>query len=140
MTRQTPAWLAAPVAMMALVLTVVLDAAPALAARDRTPPTKPTNLRVTSMTSHNVTLAWNPSTDNSGTFSYRVWVSYGFDPHRAPDANDLQPVCGPDQYLLVLCLRRRWVRQQIAEKQHGERDDARLTPRLPPRRSFRWSA
>jgi hypothetical protein len=78
MTRRTPAWLAAPVAMMALGLTVVLDAAPALAARDRTPPTKPTNLRVTSVTAHKVTLAWNPSTDDSGPLSYKVWVSYGF--------------------------------------------------------------
>jgi hypothetical protein len=33
---------------------------------------------VTSKTAHNVTLAWNPSTDNSGTFTYKVWVSYGF--------------------------------------------------------------
>ena len=48
-----------------------------MAARDRTPPTKPTNLRVTSTTSYQVSLAWNPSTDNSGTFSYRVVVSNG---------------------------------------------------------------
>jgi hypothetical protein len=33
---------------------------------------------VTAATAHNVTLAWDPSTDNSGTFSYQVWVSYGF--------------------------------------------------------------
>lgn len=62
--------------ILALLL-VVLNTSPALAARDRTPPTKPTNLRVTSTTAYNVSLAWNPSTDNSGTFSYRVWVSYG---------------------------------------------------------------
>jgi hypothetical protein len=34
-------------------------------------------LRVTSTSPYYVNLAWNPSTDNSGTFSYRVWVSYG---------------------------------------------------------------
>jgi chitodextrinase len=54
-----------------------MGSSPALAARDRQAPTKPTNLRVTSLTSHNASLAWNPSTDNSGTFSYRLWVSYG---------------------------------------------------------------
>jgi len=35
-------------------------------------PTAPTNLRVTATTRTSITLAWNPSTDNSGTFSYVV--------------------------------------------------------------------
>jgi hypothetical protein len=78
MTGRHPSWVAARSAALALLLTLVLGTSPALAARDRTPPTKPTNLRVTSLSAHNVTLAWNPSTDNSGTFSYQVWVSYGF--------------------------------------------------------------
>jgi chitodextrinase len=77
MTGRHPFWVATRAAALALVLTLVLGASPALAARDRTPPTKPTNLRVTSVTSYNVLLAWNPSTDNSGTFSYRVVVSDG---------------------------------------------------------------
>jgi hypothetical protein len=34
-------------------------------------------LRVTATSPYNVSLAWNPSTDNSGIFSYRVWISYG---------------------------------------------------------------
>jgi chitodextrinase len=38
--------------------------------RDRTPPTTPTNLRVTEVSSTSVTLAWDPSTDNSGSFFY----------------------------------------------------------------------
>jgi chitodextrinase len=42
------------------------------AQRDRQPPTTPTNLRVTAITPHSVTLAWNPSTDNSGKFSYVI--------------------------------------------------------------------
>jgi chitodextrinase len=56
-----------------LVLAAVVLASTAGAARrDRTPPTTPTNLRITGTTDTTVTLAWNPSTDNSGNFSYRV--------------------------------------------------------------------
>jgi hypothetical protein len=39
---------------------------------DSTPPTTPTNLRVTATTRTSITLAWDPSTDNSGAFSYVV--------------------------------------------------------------------
>jgi hypothetical protein len=78
MISTIPFWRVARIAAILVVLLSVFGASPALAARDRTPPTKPSNLRVTSLTSHNVTLAWDPSTDNSGTFSYRVWVSYGY--------------------------------------------------------------
>jgi chitodextrinase len=67
-------WVAA--AILA-VLVSFFGTSPALAARDRKPPTKPANLRVTSLTPHRVTLAWDPSTDNSGTFTYRVFVSWG---------------------------------------------------------------
>lgn len=45
---------------------------PAAAGRgDRTPPTAPTNLRVTALGQKSVTLAWDPSTDKS-SFSYNV--------------------------------------------------------------------
>ena len=57
---------------MLIVLSLLLSPSPVLAAKDRTPPTTPTNLHITSTTSTSVTLAWNPSTDNSGSFSYRV--------------------------------------------------------------------
>jgi chitinase len=40
--------------------------------RDRTPPTAPANLVVTATTEHSVSLAWGPSTDNSGKFSYLI--------------------------------------------------------------------
>ena len=40
--------------------------------RDRVPPTAPTNLVVTATTEHSVSLAWSPSTDNSGRFSYII--------------------------------------------------------------------
>ena len=39
---------------------------------DKTPPTAPTNLHVTSLGQTSVTLAWGASTDNSGSFSYSV--------------------------------------------------------------------
>lgn len=52
--------------------------APAAAARprplpDRTPPTQPTNLRVTAVSHTSVSLAWDPSTDNVGVVSYSLW-------------------------------------------------------------------
>jgi chitodextrinase len=47
------------------VLAVLIPAAPA-AARDRTPPSTPTNVRVVSVTEDTITIAWNASTDNSG--------------------------------------------------------------------------
>ena len=45
--------------------------------RDRTPPTAPTNLVVTATSTNSVTLAWGPSTDNSGSFSYIVCCAKG---------------------------------------------------------------
>ncbi len=71
-------WRTARVAAAILaVLVSFFGTSPALAAQDRKPPTKPANLRVTSLTPHRVSLAWDPSTDNSGTFTYRVFVSWG---------------------------------------------------------------
>ena len=62
-----------PALLLALGL---LPAAAGAAGRDRTPPTTPTNLRVTGTTPYSVSLAWNPSTDNSGSFSYVICCSY----------------------------------------------------------------
>jgi chitodextrinase len=39
---------------------------------DKTPPTTPTNLRATSLSQTSVTLAWDASTDNSGSLTYSV--------------------------------------------------------------------
>ena len=39
---------------------------------DRKAPTTPTDLRVTGVTAYSVSLAWNPSTDNSGQVRYKV--------------------------------------------------------------------
>jgi chitodextrinase len=43
--------------------------------QDKKAPTAPTNLRVTGVTAGSVSLAWNPSTDNSGKLKYRVLCS-----------------------------------------------------------------
>jgi chitodextrinase len=79
MIRIVPFWRNAVVAVAILtVLVSLFGTTPAMAAqRDRKPPTKPTNLRATSLTAHNITLAWDPSIDNSGVFTYRVFVSWG---------------------------------------------------------------
>jgi chitodextrinase len=66
---------------LALALVVVGSVAAATAkdrkppptSGDRTPPTAPTNLRVTNLTQKSVTLAWNPSMDNSGSVTYSVY-------------------------------------------------------------------
>lgn len=42
---------------------------------DRSAPTVPTNLIITSISETTVTLVWNASTDNSGKFSYRVQIN-----------------------------------------------------------------
>jgi chitodextrinase len=60
-------------AVGAILLIVAFGASTAGATRrDRTPPTTPTNLRITATTDTTLSLAWNASTDNSGNFSYRV--------------------------------------------------------------------
>jgi chitinase len=61
----------------ALVFVATLGASPALAARDRTPPTTPSNFRVVASTSYTVTLAWGASTDNSGSVRYLLSASSG---------------------------------------------------------------
>lgn len=48
--------------------------------RDRTKPTMPGNFRVVSKTAYTVTLAWNPSSDNSGNFNYHIWGAYNVGP------------------------------------------------------------
>jgi chitinase len=58
------------------VLAVTVPSASA-ASRDRTPPTAPTNLRVTGATEDSLTVVWNASTDNSGRIhAYIVYPSH----------------------------------------------------------------
>ena len=78
MIRNVPFWRTVRVvATILMVLVSLFGVSPAVAAGDRKPPTAPSNLRVTSLTSYNLPLAWNPSTDNSGSFSYKVVVGNG---------------------------------------------------------------
>jgi len=58
--------------LLTILLVMAFGVSPAAAARDRTPPTTPTNLQVTGMTPYSVALAWNPSTDNSGSVTYTI--------------------------------------------------------------------
>lgn len=76
MTRPNSKTFAA-ITMLILILALVFRASPASAARDRTPPTKPANFRVTAKTAYTITVAWNPSTDNSGNFNYHLSGAYG---------------------------------------------------------------
>jgi hypothetical protein len=71
MTAKKPVVRRAAGAALALVLALVVVGSVA-AARDRTPPTTPTNLKATSLSQTSVTLAWDPSTDKSGTVTYSV--------------------------------------------------------------------
>src|SRR5262245_49798186 len=65
-------------AVMCAAAALVLATSTGLSApRDRTAPTRPTNLTVTATTAWSVSLAWGPSTDNSGQFTYRVQCSNG---------------------------------------------------------------
>jgi fibronectin type III domain protein len=66
---------ATAVALLAVASLAV--ASPAAAAPDRKAPTTPGNFRVTSATPYFAHLAWNPSTDNSGTVRYHITVSNG---------------------------------------------------------------
>ena len=56
----------------ALALVLALAVAGPAGAGKKPPPTAPTNLRVTSLSHKSVTLAWDASTDNSGSVAYSV--------------------------------------------------------------------
>jgi len=71
MSKRTMAGFTAITAVV-LVLALLLAVSPVAAARDRTPPTTPANLRVTGMTAYSVSLAWDPSTDKSGSVTYTI--------------------------------------------------------------------
>jgi chitodextrinase len=51
----------------------------AVGSKDHSAPTAPTNLRATNIAAFSVSLAWGPSADNSGVFSYRVRDNRGYE-------------------------------------------------------------
>jgi fibronectin type 3 domain-containing protein len=59
------------------VLALFASAIVVTAGQDRSAPTKPGNFRVTAKTPFSVTLAWSPSSDNSGNFTYTLASSVG---------------------------------------------------------------
>jgi predicted phage tail protein len=76
MTTQTLARLIIATAAVALLASLLFSGRIAYAGKaDKLAPTAPTNLVVTGITENTVSLKWNPSTDNSGKFSYRVKVN-----------------------------------------------------------------
>lgn len=77
MTTQTLARLIIATVAVFLLGLLLFSGTPASAGggkADRTAPTTPTNLVVTGVTDNTVSLRWNPATDNSGRFSYRVKI------------------------------------------------------------------
>jgi hypothetical protein len=76
MTTQTLARLIIATAAVALLAVLLFSGTTTSAAKgDRSAPTTPTNLVVTAITETTVALKWNPSTDNSGKFSYQVKIN-----------------------------------------------------------------
>lgn len=69
MTRTSPSSFTARILLVTLLCGSSLLSAQL---RDRTAPTAPANLVVTATTEHSVSLAWGPSTDNSGRFNYLI--------------------------------------------------------------------
>ena len=64
-------------ALLAALCAAVLAWPSVAHAADRTPPTVPRDLRVTGATVDSVSVAWTPSTDGSGSVTYRVDVDGG---------------------------------------------------------------
>jgi chitodextrinase len=67
----------------------LLPATAAVARPDRTPPTTPSNVRVTGVAETSVSLAWNASTDNSGAVRYVIEMvdrPFSFGPYQSTSA------------------------------------------------------
>jgi fibronectin type III domain protein len=63
-------------AILAVFVIFVLTGSPASAGKgDKSAPTVPTNLKLISINETTATFSWNPSSDNSGKFSYRLKIS-----------------------------------------------------------------
>ena len=80
--------------LTAIAMTVAASAAllpsPAFAATDRTPPTKPTNVHVETVSFTWATIAWDASTDNSGWVTYEATIDLPSGPYTERDLNTSQ--------------------------------------------------
>jgi len=77
--RPAPSALAATLAALLFVATPAVAASPAIAfPPDTKAPTRPNPLRITAVGSYSVSLSWNASSDNSGSFSYVIQASSGY--------------------------------------------------------------
>jgi hypothetical protein len=77
-----------------LALTLVFAAASGAGPRDRTPPTTPTNLRITASGPDSISLAWDAAKDNSSNWWYIVQGCGGMirvDPPKTTFSNRLGP-------------------------------------------------
>jgi hypothetical protein len=66
----------------------------AFAATDRTPPTKPTNLHVETVSFTWASIAWDASTDNSGWVTYEATIDLPSGPYTQRDLNTSQAFGG----------------------------------------------
>lgn len=74
-TRRLTRFAVGTVALSLFVMFVLNGSVQSAGKGDKSAPTAPTNLTVTSISETTVTLVWNASTDNSGKFSYRVQIN-----------------------------------------------------------------
>src|SRR5690348_5667191 len=75
MTTRRLSLVVAAVPLCALCAMFVFNDSVSSAPRDKTPPTTPSNLAVTSTTETTVALSWNAASDNSGKLSYKLKIN-----------------------------------------------------------------
>ena len=73
-TRSLTRFAVGTVALSLFVMFVLNVSVSSAGKGDKSAPTAPANLTVTSISETTVTLVWNASSDNSGKFSYRVQI------------------------------------------------------------------
>jgi chitodextrinase len=61
-----------PISVVGLAIALLIVEPAAHAAADRKAPTTPSNLTITGKTAYSVSFAWGASSDNSGSFTYRL--------------------------------------------------------------------
>jgi chitodextrinase len=93
---------ASVIALVALAVVVPAGGAPSDPRQDPDAPTKPVNLRVTSATSSDVSVAWDPSTDDVGVEGYYVLTGKGGAVVDEPEYVVTGLACGQSALLVVI--------------------------------------